>query len=55
MHVLLHLIVEIISTFPKTMHTKPSIKNKGSGQIKNVKHGGNLGAIGSYINKELRF
>ena len=32
----------IISTFPKTMHPKPSIKNKGSGQIKNAKHGGNL-------------
>jgi hypothetical protein len=32
----------IISTFPKTMHPKPSIKNKGSGRIKNVKRGGTL-------------
>jgi hypothetical protein len=32
----------IISTFPKTMHPKPSIKNKDSGQMKNAKCGGNL-------------
>jgi hypothetical protein len=27
----------IISTFPKTMHPKPRIKNKGSGRIENAK------------------
>ena len=32
----------INSIFPKTMHPKPSIKNKGSGRIQNGKCGGNL-------------
>jgi hypothetical protein len=32
----------IIPSFPKTMHPKPSIKNKGSRLIKNAKRGGNL-------------
>ena len=33
---------EIITTFHKTMHPKPSIKNRGSGWNKHSKHGENL-------------
>ena len=32
----------IISTFPKTMYPKPSVKHKGSGRINYAKRGGNL-------------
>ena len=33
---------QIITTFAKTMHPKPSIKNRASGRNKHAKHGGNL-------------
>ena len=33
---------EIITKFHKTMHPKPSIKNRSSGRNKHSKRGGNL-------------
>ena len=33
---------EIMTTFPKTMHPKPSTKNRGPGRNKHAKCGGNL-------------